>query len=336
MESMNKQWSRRAFLGSAAAACVSLAIPAGARNLFTANARRLKLGLITDLHHDIMHDSMQRLEAFLSAMDSAKPDAILQLGDFAYPSPKNKPLIDRFNTAHPTRIHVIGNHDTDSGFTHQQCVDVWGMPAPYYSQVVNGFRFIVLNGNEKGSPKKKGGYPAYIGPAQTAWLQQQITDSREPVIVLSHQPLAGFMGIDNEEEIQQILTTGKDKVLLAINGHTHVDAVHYAGDIPYLTINSASYFWVGDNYKHESYTPEVHRDHPWISRTCPYKDSLFGTLTIDPVKFTITLESRSSKWVGKSPGELGFVEKEAFNPGKEIVPLIRGRKLTAKGRMKKS
>lgn len=327
--------SRRAFIGKATAAIFSLAIPDFALAALSPRQSSLKLGMITDLHQDVMHDGAARLEAFLEAMRTTRPDAILQLGDFAYPSDKNTPLIQRFNQAHPVPLHVIGNHDTDSGFTHRQCVEVWKMPAPYYTQVLNGYRLIVLNGNEKGSPTHKGGYPAYIGPEQTAWLRQQLADSREPVIVFCHQPLAGHGAVNNAAEIQEILTGAKDRVILAINGHTHIDALLYISDIPYLTINSASYFWVGDKYIHDSYAKEIHQEHPYISHTCPYQDSLFTTLTIDPSKKTITVSARNSTWVGKSPDELGYGQTKQEEDSDSIVPFIRQRKFSAKGRLGK-
>ena len=36
------------------------------------------LGMIADLHQDVMHDGPSRLEAFLDAMKNEKPDALLQ------------------------------------------------------------------------------------------------------------------------------------------------------------------------------------------------------------------------------------------------------------------
>ncbi|HEY9261675.1 metallophosphoesterase family protein [Chitinophaga sp.] len=329
----NNKWSRRAFIGNTMTACLSLAVPVFARGAFV-NTRKLSVGLITDLHHDVMHDGVARLQAFLDAAGKSRPDALMQLGDFAYPAEKNKNIIDLFNQSHPTRLHVIGNHDTDSGFTHKQCVEVWGMPAPYYTKVVNGFRFIILNGNEKGSPAHKGGYPAYIGPAQTAWLKQQLEETSEPVIVVCHQPLVGYLAVDNATEIQDIITAASHRVVMIINGHTHVDNLQYVNDIPYLTINSASYFWVGQNFMHESYSPEIHKNYPWISRTCPYKDPLFTTLTIDPKKYTITIIAKKSEWVGKSPEALGFNEQQPLRLGQDIVPFIRDYKLTEGKRLK--
>ena len=133
-------------------------------------------------------------------------DAIFQLGDFAYPGKKNKEIIDHFNNAHPTALHVIGNHDTDSGYTHQQCVNYWGMPAPYYTKEIAGISFIFLNGNEKGSPTRKGGYASLIGEAQISWLKNQLETIDTPIVIVSHQPLLGTLAVDNAEEVQDILS----------------------------------------------------------------------------------------------------------------------------------
>lgn len=40
---------------------------------------------MTDLHLDIMHDGMMRIDAFLDAAQKADVDFIIQLGDFSYP-----------------------------------------------------------------------------------------------------------------------------------------------------------------------------------------------------------------------------------------------------------
>ena len=45
----------------------------------------LKLGIIADLHQDIMHDSHDRLNSFINEMKKIGTDANIQLGDFAIP-----------------------------------------------------------------------------------------------------------------------------------------------------------------------------------------------------------------------------------------------------------
>lgn len=317
---------RRDFITNTIGACIVLNIPASLKAAVSGMKKKVSIGIIADLHHDIMHDGLERLTSFTEAMQKLQPAAILQMGDFAYPGDTNKEIIDLFNTAHPAHLHVIGNHDTDAGYTKEQCISYWGMPARYYAQEINGIWFIVLDGNDKGSPDYKGGYPSFIGRKQIDWLKQTLTEINGPIVIVSHQPLAGAMAIDNAGDVQEVLTKASGKILIVINGHTHIDAMVTVRNIHYVHINSSSYFWVGGEFKHNSYSAEIHESHPWISSTCPYKDALFSTLIIDPHAATITITSKKTEWVGKSPKELGFKDKPLFKNDEEIVPCIREHK----------
>lgn len=320
-------WSRRAFLGTAAVASISIALPRGVFAAVRRLAAPVRLGVISDLHHDIMHDGAARLEAFLESMSSRRPDAIIQLGDFAYPVAGNEGIIRRFNEAHPRALHVIGNHDLDRGVTKTQCIDRFGMPGRHYAADVGGVRILVLDGNDRGSPRHRGGYPSFIGPEQAAWLKAELASGERPVIVASHQPLAGAYAVDNAEEIQGILGDASDRVILAINGHSHVDQMVRVAGITHLHVNSASYQWVGGDHRHTSYAEDVHEKHPWIASTCPYRDSLFARITIDPDDLEIRIEGRESDWVGPSPAALGVKLDPSLTHGEEIAPRIRNRRV---------
>jgi predicted phosphodiesterase len=317
---------RREFLSATIGA--SLILPIASTLLAaTTNKKKISVGIMTDLHQDVMHDGPIRLQAFLNEMKRNRPDAIMQMGDFAYPNEKNRDLIESFNNAHQNRLHVIGNHDTDAGHKKEEVISFWGMPNRYYSKEINGIWFIILDGNDKGSPKHKGGYPAFIGEEQTNWLKQQLIEIKGPIIVVSHQPLAGPMSVDNAEDIQKILSSASDKILVAINGHTHIDSLLDINGIRYVTINSASYFWVGSEFRHEMYSKEIHAAHPYIASTCPYSEPLFTVLTIDFKGGTIKIDGKKGDWVGKSPTELGYTDKTTIKVGAEIVPFIRSVKL---------
>ncbi|MGJ7033728.1 metallophosphoesterase [Niabella hirudinis] len=312
--------SRRQFVKVAASAGLALSIPAA----LSAAMRKetIKIGIITDLHQDLIPTGYERLSAFLADMKKINPDALLQMGDFAYPGDKNEKVISAFKNAHSKTLHVIGNHDTDSGYTKQQCINYWGMPGRYYAYQLKGICVLVLDGNDKGSPTRKSGYPAYIGPEQMTWLKEQLETVKEPLLIVSHQPLAGAGAVDNAVEIQALLEKHRNKILLAINGHTHIDAHYHINGIHYVHVNSASYYWMGEKYKHTIYDPVVHQQYPYLSYTCPYKDALFTTLTIDPVKNRIQLKGKASQWEGKSPEELHYQNSEMLHTGKEIVPRI--------------
>jgi Icc protein len=79
-----------------------------------------------------------------------------------------------FNQAHTRPLYVIGNHDTDAGFTKDNCIDKWGIPSRYYARDIEGLQLLVLDGNDAGSPTYKGGYVSYVGKEQVEWLKEQI------------------------------------------------------------------------------------------------------------------------------------------------------------------
>lgn len=317
--------TRRAFLGVMGTAMLSLALPSRLAASLRRVATPIQLGLIADLHHDIMHDGTERLKCFQKAMAETQPDAIVQMGDFAWPSEKNQPLIDTFNADHPTILHVLGNHDIDGGYSWGEMLKAYGLERRYYAYDISGLRLIVLDGNER-SPDYRDVYPAYIGLEQATWLEHELQSHDGPIVVFSHQPIAGPSPIDNAVEIQKILNRAADKVILAVNGHTHIDTVVRVGRIAHLHVNSASYKWVGTAHAHESYSEDIHHQYPSIQYTCPYRDAIFTTLSFDPTNWAIQIQACVSQWVGQSPAELGE-ENPGLTDGEEIAPRIRYRRI---------
>jgi 3',5'-cyclic-AMP phosphodiesterase len=298
--------SRRRFIKTASFSALSLTIPDSILSFFGNNSAKITLGVISDLHVDIIHDAEYRLTIFLDEMKKKKPNAIIQLGDFAIPKPENKRFIDRFNQSSPIALHVLGNHDMDGGFSRDYTVSALGMPGRYYSMDIEGIRVIVLDGNDPGSPSYSSGYPSYIGLEQQKWLAVELEKSPKPVVIVSHQPIAGIYTIDNAKEIQEILSNYANKILLAINGHAHVDQHLVIGGVNYVHFNSASYYWVGQKLEHESLRSEIHAQYPSLKFTCPYLEPIFGFLTIDPAKKSISIKGKKSPWIGPSPLDLGY------------------------------
>ena len=300
------KYSRRQFAKTTALATISFGISNQAFSFAQSLKSKVTLGVISDLHHDLIPDGKARLEEFLEDASHKKVNAIIQMGDFAFPSTKNQPLVERFNQSHTNAFHVLGNHDLDEGFTKQDCLGAWKMPAHYYSRALEGLKLIFLDGNETGSPTHKGGYPSYIGPKQQEWLRAELEASTLPIVIISHQPIAGIYPIDNNFEIQALLSEFSDKIILALNGHAHVTQHLQVLGIHYVHINSASYYWVGAKFKHQSLSPSIHTQYPSLEFTCPYQKSLFSFVTIDPMTMKITIKGKKTNWVGPSPAQLGY------------------------------
>ena len=303
--------NRRDVLRCIGSAGIALTLPSSILAEDSALTKKLKFGIIADVHGGFVRDAESRLDSFLHAMKTEKCDALVQLGDFAFPNAKHQQFADKFNQANDVAIHVIGNHEFDYELTRQDCCKAWGIASSYYVRDVGGLRLIVLDGNETGSPTYKEGYPSFIGAVQVDWLKQQLEKADRPVLILSHQPLAGAWPIDNAVEIQTLLAQHKEKVLLCMNGHSHIDSLVEVSGVRYLHINSASYFWVGGKH-----------------RTAFYKEPLFSMMSIDPKQGTISITGKSSSWKGMNPVEMGYFEtKKDPPPQSSVVPKISDYKI---------
>jgi hypothetical protein len=318
---------RRSFIKSTVLTSFSLALPPSILKLWAGQTENLRLGLITDLHRDIIHDADLRLQTFLEEVHRTEVHAKIQLGDFAIPKPANASFIASFNQGNLPAYHVLGNHDLDEGYSKEQAIQAFGMPSAYYAQVIQGVRILVLDGNDTGSPTTKGGYASYIGKEQQDWLNQQLEDSKEPVIVISHQPIAGIYTIDNAVEIQNLLSAHASKIILTVNGHAHVDQFLKVGGVSYLHLNSASYYWVGEKHRHLSMDADTHANYPSLSLTCPYAAVLFGVLTLDRKTKKLSLTGRKSSWIGPSPLELGYSILSLAEQEMYLNPQISNREL---------
>lgn len=293
--------------------------------------KKIRFGVITDLHHDIMHDGADRLSAFIDAMNTEAPDFIIQLGDFCFPKKENLPLMNIWDKFKGPKYHVIGNHDTDGGYTREQVVAFWKAKAKYYSFDTNGFHFVVLDGNEHNAGESRPpGYARYISPVQLEWLKGDLDGTELPAIVMCHQGLDNDAGgLENGTLIRYALEqanekAGRQKVILVLSGHHHQDYYNHINDIHYVQINSASYQWLGDKYKVMRYTEDVDRSHPSIKYTVPYKDPIWAMIEIEQ-KGRINIKGRKTVFVGPSPEELGVNISDHIYP---IVPFISDRKLS--------
>lgn len=298
--------SRRRFLKTLAATSL-LPLP-----VFGAEpGKKFRIGIITDVHKDIIHDADERLKSFIDAMAAEKVDAVMQMGDFCTPKPANKGFVEIFNSFPGPKFHVLGNHDTDGGFKREQAVAFWGMKERFYSFDLGGFHFIVLDSNDR-PVDFKGGYPSHLAEDQIEWLKADLEKTKLNTFVFSHHSLEVPVCIDNQEKIRAVLEAAKApdgtrKVAACFNGHWHIDHSRAINGIPYHHVNSASYYWLGDKYKHESLSPELSKKFPVVALTAPYTKPLFTVLEIDGEARKFSLRGAKSAWLGTSPAELGYV-----------------------------
>jgi 3',5'-cyclic-AMP phosphodiesterase len=286
----------------------------------------VRIGMCSDVHLPTMHDSERRISSFIDSMNIAKPDFIIELGDFGTPDPKYAAYFDKWNSFAGPKYHVIGNHEMDGGTSREKAIEYRGMDRAYYTFQQNGFLFIVLDANDKKDPSQKG-YSSYIGPEQVAWLKNELEKATLPIVIFSHQGIGSDPGnpnerysIDNADEVRTIFETHNSakppaRIIACFNGHTHHDFAENIGGIWYITINSMAYKWLGEEYAQIRYSDEVDSLYRWIKYTAPYKDPLYTIVEIS-TKGYIKIAGKYSEWVGLSPWECGYPDhlKEFVKP----------------------
>ncbi|NPA36371.1 MAG: hypothetical protein GXO47_05930, partial [Chlorobi bacterium] len=260
-------------------------------------------------------------------MNGRNADFIIQLGDFCYPDSTSDSFMKVFRSFKGDKYSVLGNHDKDNGANLKQALKYFGMPAPYYSFDKNNFHFIVLNGNE--AAQKTSGYARSVSNKQISWLNKDLDKTDKRTVVFIHQSLFDKHGVINQDTIRKILSSkhlknGEKKVLVCFNGHSHIDAAEKTDGVWYVSVNSMSYHWVGEEFRHKSYSDKIQKEHPWIEYVCPYKDPVYAFVTIDK-DGTITIKGKHSEWKGASPEKLGYTSK--YYKNEWIIPGISDRVL---------
>ena len=300
-------FSRRRFAACGGAALATWLLPGGPGR--AAGEKVFRLGIISDVHQDVIHDASDRLKVFLAEAEKREADAIIELGDFCVPKPENRAFADLFEAFPRPKYHVIGNHEMDGRFTREQVVAFHKMPGRYYTMDLGPVMGIVLDGNDRPEDHKSG-YPSHLADDQLAWLESELAKAGKTVFIFSHQSLERPNCIRSQEKARAIIAAarhadGTRKVAACLNGHFHLDHAREIDGIPYIHINSASYYWVGADYRRQRYGEEIHRAHPSLANTVPYRDPLFTFLDIDPAAGTFSLSARATSWVGESPREMG-------------------------------
>jgi hypothetical protein len=311
-----REFVRRITVGSAALAHW-IANPA-----LAASSRRVRFGLIADIHPDVLPDGLARVQAFVKAMTEARVDFILQLGDFVWPKPSNQVFLDAWNQYAGLRYHVLGNHDMDDGYSREQTVAFVGMPAMHYTFPAGPALGVVLDGNEPGGTRR--GYKRFMGPTQLAWLASELARSTRPCLIFIHQPFDFDHddALENAAEVRAVLERAEKArpgtVLAVFSGHFHLDYTRVVNGIRYFQINSAAYWWLNNEAaKRDVYSAEVHKAYRWASHVAPYRDPLWAVVTLDLDRGELVIEGRRSEWLGPDPwarGETTDRPKESLHP----------------------
>ena len=248
--------SRRAFLQNGTLFLAATAT-VDASSLFADEGKdRLRVGLITDLHHadkppaGTRHyrETLGKLAEAATQFEKDKVNFVVELGDLidAADSVETeqrylKTINREFAAISKDRHYVLGNHCVDT-LTKAEFLDHVEQKKSYYSFDRGDFHFIILdacfrNDGEPYGRKNSKWNDANIPAAEVEWLQADLKSTGKKSIVFAHQRLdvSNDHGVKNCPELRTIFEDS-DKVLAVFQGHSNQNDLKDIGGIHYCTL----------------------------------------------------------------------------------------------------
>lgn len=257
---------------------------------------RIRFTAFADLHHApewFKTEAPERLAAIQKRALDSQSDLLISLGDFCHFPTLEKEIIAQYAASGIPSYHVLGNHEFDHD-SLEEVVRAYNMPSNYYTFVVNGFRFIVLDNNSFSDfPGVVFHYARrnyfdhargreVISPEQVAWFRETVMNSQEPCIVFSHAGLDYPKTIPNREEILSIIRESQNtpgRVMLCVNGHHHRNHLNIIDHVAFFDLNSASFDWV--SLPHHFFPEEWYKKYECVGNQVLYNDPLSAVVTLD-------------------------------------------------------
>ncbi len=271
----------------------------------------LKFMIFSDLHYDQAPDGNQRVEEILKKTRVRNPDFIVSLGDLCEPGTENRHVLDSFRTLGIPFYQCIGNHETDH-CTTEQILEFSGQNKLFHSVILKDYKLLFLNTCYlrvqecelpffgKNFRHLSCEYPI-LPQQELQWLKEELSEGRRTIVFSHHSLVNSFRnrGVANREVIREIFR--KNQVLLCLNGHDHGDDFACVEGIPYITINSANYAWLGSQI---SSSEELLCKYGHLRGMLQYEQAMCAYIEIDDHEIRIFGEE--GRYLSVTPDDIGL------------------------------
>jgi alkaline phosphatase len=248
------QKTRRLFLQDGSLILLSASLSPSV--LAIESQRRLRIGMVTDLHYadklpaGTRHyrETLAKLEEAANQFQKDKPDFIVELGDLIDAADsvdvekKYLATINKNFAALPGDKHyVLGNHCVTT-LTKEEFLEGIGRKESRYSFDAGNSHFIILDSCFRGDglPYGRDNFnwnDANIPGDQIEWLKADLKATNRQTIVFAHQRLdvKTDHGVKNAEEVRKVLEDS-GKVVAVFQGHSHKNDLKDINGIHYCTL----------------------------------------------------------------------------------------------------
>jgi alkaline phosphatase len=233
-----------------------LGLQHGAALLADDAERRVRVGLVTDLHYADKppagsrhyRETLAKVEEAAAQFQKDKPDFIVELGDLIDAADSvevEKNYLARINkeiAALPGDKHYVLDNHCVTTLTKEEFLDGVGQTKPNYSFDVGGFHFVVLDAcfRSDGQPYGRDNFKwndANIPDENVEWLRADFKIATGKTIVFAHQRLdvKNDYRVKNDEQVRNVLEDS-GKVLAVFQGHSHKNDLKDINGIHYCTL----------------------------------------------------------------------------------------------------
>lgn len=276
----------------------------------------IKFTVFSDLHYlpGIFYTNAEdRLNAIYERAKNSGSDFLIHLGDMSHEPNKEPDFIAKYDALPIQTYHCIGNHECQ-GNSYEQVLEAFGMENGYYYFDRCGFRFIVLDLNymrvdgkavhyDMGNyfRRPEGAQLVTFEEKQKIWFKQTVEQSPYPCVLMSHHSLErtnNGMTSSERDSIMDLLNElnrDKQRIIMAINGHHHMDNLRLSNNIAFFDLNSASYYWIDDAHS-GVYPSELYQEYELVGNTLIYEDPLSAVITLRDDGY-IKIEGQKSKYL---------------------------------------
>lgn len=217
---------------------------------------RLRVGLVTDLHHadkaavGTRHyrETLGKLAEAAIQFEKDKVGFVVELGDLIDAADSVETELNylrtinrEFATISKDRHYVLGNHCVDT-LTKSEFLGGVEQKQSYYSFDRGSFHFVVLDAcfrsdSEPYGRKNSKWNDANIPSAELDWLKTDLRATNKKTVVFAHQRLdvSTDHGVRNSPQVRTIFEESS-KVLAVFQGHSHQNDLKDIGGIHYCTL----------------------------------------------------------------------------------------------------
>jgi predicted phosphodiesterase len=218
--------------------------------------RRVRIGLVTDLHYadkppaGTRHyrESLTKFKEAAGEFQKAKPDFLVELGDIIDAADSVEAekkylatINNEFGALPGDKHYVLGNHCVAT-LSKEEFLEGVGQSKSHYSFDVGGFHFVILDACYRagGESYSRGNFKwtdTSIPDAQVDWLKSDLKAATGKAVVFVHQRLdvKNDYGVKNADQVRQVLEES-GKVLAVFQGHSHKNDLKEISGIHYCTL----------------------------------------------------------------------------------------------------